>query len=245
MVSKTKTDSYKSLTDSQTITNPAKILRLLERFTKGYNPLTVQISGHKALHTSSIVSVNKEQILFDELLPSSGHQLLMTERALQATGKLEGVDVQFATSLKHVDDKDNTLSYYMKLPEIIEYRQRRLNYRVHIPVTLQLSVTIENREGNKIKGALRDLSYGGVGIIILANKTLIQTGEEHECIIELPDGEKICCTAELRYSRNIPSQRTQLIGVQFIGLLPEQSRHIGQCINELERKFIKKRADFK
>ena len=86
----------------------------------------------------------------------------------------------------------------MKLPEIIEYRQRRLNYRVHIPVTLQLSVTIENRKGNKIKGSLRDLSYGGVGIIILANKTLIQTGEEHECIIELPDGEKICCTAELR-----------------------------------------------
>ncbi len=245
MASREKTNLYKSLSDGEVITNPTKILRLLERFTKGYNPLTVQISGHKELHTSCIVGVDKNHVLLDELLPSTGHQLLMTEHALQATGKIDGIDIQFATSLKRADDKGKILTYYMKLPKTIEYRQRRLNYRVHIPVTMKLSVTIDNINGNMIKGELRDLSYGGAGIIVLADRIQIKTGELHECVIILPDGEKIRCSAELRYSRNIPSQRTQLIGVQFAGLLPEHSQHIGRCINKLEREFIKKRAAYK
>jgi len=245
MVSKAKTSSYKSLPDSQTITNPAKILRLLERFTRGYNPLTIQILGHKALHTSCIVSVDEKQILLDELLPSTGHQLLMTERALQATGKLEGVDVQFASSLKHVDDTGDALSYYMTLPEIIEYRQRRLSYRAHIPMSMQLPVIIENKTHFKIKGTLRDLSFGGAGIIFLTDNSQIKTGDSYQCIIELPDGQHITCTAELRYSRSVPSQKTQLIGVQFAGLSSEQSQHIGRCINELEREFIEKRGVYK
>lgn len=245
MASKAKTSAYKSLPDSQEITNPAKILRLLERFTKGYNPLTIQILDHKTLHTSCIVSVDKRQVLLDELLPSTGHQLLLSKRTLQATGKLEGVDVRFATTLKHVDNKSDTLSYSMKLPKTIEYRQRRMNYRVHIPMSMQLPVIIENKAGLKNKGTLRDLSYGGAGIIFLTESSQIKTNDSYQCIIELPDNQHISCTAEMRYSKNIPSQKTQLIGVQFAGLSPEQSQHIGRCINELEREFIKKRATYK
>lgn len=238
-------NTFKPLSDSQEITSPEKILRLLERFTKGYNPLTIQILGHKELHTSSIISVDKKQVLLDELLPATGHQLLLTEQSLQATGKLEGVDVRFVTSLKHVDDTTDTLSFYMSLPKVIEYRQRRLNYRAHVPVSMQLPVIIGNKNSFKVKGTLRDLSFGGAGIIFLADRSQITTGTSYECIIELPDGQRINCSAEPRYSKNIPSQKTQLVGVQFSNLLPEQSRHIGNCINELEREFIKKRAAYK
>lgn len=244
MASKEKSSTYKPLTDSEVISNPAKISRLLERFTKGYNPLAVQIKGHKELYTSSIISVDEKQILLDELLPSTGNQLLMAEHALQATGKLDGVDVRFTTSLKHTDD-ENTLTFYMNLPERIEYRQRRLSYRARIPMSMQLTVVIENKNSPKTKGTLRDLSYGGAGIIFLADDSHIKTGIQYDCIIKLPDGEDINCTIRLRYSKNIPSQKTQLIGVQFTGLLPEQSRHIGRCINELEREFIEKRAVYK
>lgn len=244
MTTKAQINAYASLADSEQITDPVKVTRLLERFTKRYTPLTVQIPGHKEHYTSSIVDVVGKDVLLDELLPSTGHQLLITERALQVTGKLDGIDIQFVSTLKHVGDKDNILTYYIELPSLLEYRQRRLGYRVRIPMTMKLPVSIKNKSGKIVKGELHDLSYGGAGLICLEDKIIMKTGELHKCTIDLPDGECIDCTAELRYSKDIPSRDTQFIGIQFVELSPVQSRIIGRCISELEREFIRKRTAY-
>jgi c-di-GMP-binding flagellar brake protein YcgR len=244
MFTKTPTSPYVPLADSEQVTAPTKISRLLERFTKRYTPLTVQIPGHREHYTSCIVDIDGKYVLLDELLPSTGHQLLVTERALQVTGKLDGIDIQFFTTLKRIGDKDNILTYYIYLPKLLEYRQRRMDYRVRIPMTMKLPVIFENRSGKIMRGELHDLSFGGAGMIFLADKTMMKTERQHECAIELPDGKWIYCTAELRYSKDISSRKTQFIGVQFIGLLPVQSRLIGRCISELEREAIRKRSAY-
>jgi len=244
MLTKTQTSPYESLADSEQITDPAKISRLLERFTKRYIALTIQVPGHKEHYTSCIVGVDGKHVLLDELLPSTGHQLLVTERALQVTGQLDGIDIQLFMTLKRVADKDKLITYYMNLPKLLEYRQRRLDYRARIPMTMKLSVVIQNGSGKMVKGELHDLSFGGAGMIFLTDKTIMKTERQHECAIELPNGKRINCTAELRYSKNISSQRTQFIGVQFIGLLPAQSRLIGRCISELEREALRKRTAY-
>ncbi|NOR23360.1 MAG: hypothetical protein GQ542_03030, partial [Desulforhopalus sp.] len=77
MNTKAQINSYKSLADSEQITNPAKVSRLLERFTRRYTPLTVQIPGHKEHYTSCIVDIDGKDVLLDELLPTTGHQLLI------------------------------------------------------------------------------------------------------------------------------------------------------------------------
>lgn len=241
MFSKTRTSPYKSLPDSEQITDPAKISRLLKGFTKRYTPLTARVPGQKEAYTSCIVDIDKKHVLLDELLPNSGHELLVAEGALQVTGMLDGVAIQFFTTLKRVDDKGKMLTYHMKLPTLLEYRQRRQNFRVRIPMTRKLPVTIVNKNGKMVKGELHDLSHGGAGMLFLADKTIMESGKQHECTIELPDGSFIYCTAELRFSKNIPSRNTKFIGIQFVGLLPLQSRLIGRCINELERDYIRKR----
>ena len=244
MNTKAQINSFKSLADSEQITEPVKVSRLLERFTKRYTPLTVQIPGYKEHYTSCIVDVDGKDVLLDELLPPTGHQLLITERALQVTGKLDGVDIQFFTTLKRVGDKDNILTYHMEIPGLLEYRQRRLDYRVRIPMTMKLPVSIKNKSGKMVRGKLHDLSSGGAAMICLEDKTIMKSGELYECAIELPQSEYIDCTVELRYAKGTPSGDTQLIGIQFIGLSPVQSRLIGRCINELEREFIRKRAAY-
>jgi len=241
---KAQTDSYKSLTDSEQITNPKKISELLKRFTKHYTPLTVKIANHKHRYTSCIVKIEDDHVLLDELLPSTGHQLLITERALLVRGKLEGVDIQFYTTLQHAGNKDNLLTYYMNLPKLVEYRQRRETFRARIPVTMKLPVFIENKHGEKIKGELHNLSYGGAGMIMLPNKTIMEKGTLHKCAIELTKGEWIDCTVELRFSKSIPARNTQFIGTQFVELSATQSRLIGRCISALERELIRKRAAY-
>ncbi|MDX2485938.1 MAG: flagellar brake protein [Gammaproteobacteria bacterium] len=236
-----RTNPYKSLADSEQITDPAKILRLLKRFTKRYTPLTVQIPNPKEHYTSCIVGIDGKYILLDELLPSPGNELLVTERALLVTGKIDGIVIQLFTTLKRVDDKDKILTYYMKLPSLLEYQQRRQTYRASIPITRELPVIIENNHGILLKGELRNLSHGGAGMILLADKTIMENGRLYECTIELPDGMQIYCTAELCFTKNIASRNKQYIGVQFVELLPMQSRLIGRCISELERELIRKR----
>jgi len=157
-------------------------------------------------------------------------------------GKLDGIDIQFSTTLDHVGEKDHLLTYYMHLPKLVEYQQRRMNFRAQIPITMKLPVVIENKDGEVIKGELHNLSYGGAGMIFLPDKTVLRTGKLHECAIELPKGDWIYCTVELRYSKDTPARKTQYTGALFIDLLPAQSRLIGRCISELERAFIRKHA---
>jgi c-di-GMP-binding flagellar brake protein YcgR len=245
MRTKTPMDAYEPLLDSEQITDSKKISKLLERFTKRYTPLTVQIPNHRQHYTSCIINVEAKSVLLDELLPATGHPLLLTERALHVRGKLDGIDIQFFTTLQHVGNKDNLLTYYMSLPKLLEYRQRRLNYRARIPVTMKLPVIIENINGEVIRGELHNLSYGGAGMIFLPDKTIMETGKLHECAIELPNGDWIYCTVELRHSKDIPLRKTQFVGAQFVGLLAMQSRLIGRCVSELEREFIRKQAAYK
>ncbi len=242
MNNKIKISSYLPLPDSEQITAPKKISKLLERFTKHYTPLTVQINNHPQHYTSSIVAVEEKRILLDELLPETGHQLLMDERIILVKGKLEGVDIQFFTTLQGTANINNLLTYYMTLPKLLEYRQRRMTFRAHVPVSMKLPVFIDNNKGETINGQLHNLSYGGAGIISLPDNSIMEKGSLHECAIELPDGNWIYCTVELRYSKEVNSRKTQFIGAQFVDISATQSRLIGRCISELEREFIRKHA---
>ena len=242
MGSSAQINSHIPLADSEQITDAKKISNLLKRFTRHYTPLTIKIANHQQRYTSCIVSVEEDHLLLDELLPSSGHPLLIAERALLARGKIEGVDIQFFTTLQREGSKDNLLTYYMALPKLVEYRQRRETFRARIPVTMKLPLFIENKHGKKVKGELHNLSYGGAGIIMLPDKTIMEKGSLHKCAIELSKGEWIDCTVELRFAKNIPSRNTQFIGTQFVELSAMQARLIGRCINALERELIRKRA---
>jgi len=228
--------------DSEQITDPARMVRLLERLAIRYTPLTVRVSGHKELYTSCIVDVDRQHVLLDELLPSSGHELLLAERALSVKGKLDGIDISFTSTLERVDVQDQVVTYHMDLPRQLEYRQRRLDYRVHIPMTMRLRAIFDDAAGAAIEGELHDLSRGGAGLIFPDDKPVVEAGLLQECAIELSDEEWLYCAVELRYSKNFPPRDRQLIGARFIGLSPAQERLIGRCISELEREFIRKRA---
>jgi len=234
--------THDPLPDCELITDAGRVARLLERLARRYTPLTVQIPGHKDFYTSCIVDVDNKHVLLDELLPNTGHQLFMAERNLLVKGKIEGIDIQFTATLKKVEDQGGMLTYHMTLPNPLEYRQRRMAYRVHIPVTSNLDAIIENRNGEMVKGMLHDLSFGGAGVIFPVRQSVMGIGCLHECAVQLPDDEWIYCTAELRYSKEIKARGTQLLGVQFLDLTPMQTRHIGRCISQLEREIINKYA---
>jgi c-di-GMP-binding flagellar brake protein YcgR len=218
------------------------MVQLLERLAKQHALLTVDIPGHREHYTSSIVTVDRPYVLLDELLPSTGHQLLLAERTLQVTGKLDGIDIRFITTLERVDSTNDMVTYHLNLPGQIDYRQRRLAYRAHIPMVKLLRVIIDSSDGTVVEGVLHDLSHGGAGMIFPDGPPAVVPGLLHECAIELPDDAWLYCEVELRYSKSIRSRNRQLIGARFSELSPAQARLVGQCVLELERELVRKRA---
>ena len=241
MIKKAKTRAYQSLPDSEQITDPVRVGRLLERIAKQHTLLTVEIPGHQELYTSSIVGVDGTCVLLDELLPPTGHQLLLAERTLQVTGKVDGIEVRFVSTLERVEKADNMLTCHMNLPARIEYRQRRSAYRAHIPLTQSLRVIINNIDGTAIEGELHDLSHGGAGMLFPKGPPVVVRDLFYECAIELPTGAWLYCEVELCYSKSIQSRNQQLIGARLKKLSPAQARLVGQCISELERELARKR----
>ena len=218
------------------------MVRLLDRLAKQHTLLTVGIPGHQEHYTSSIVKVSKPYVLLDELMPNTGHQLLVAECALDVSGKLDGIDIRFVTTLDRVENRKNAVTCYVNLPGYIEYRQRRLDYRVHIPLVRTLRVIIDGKAGDVFEGVLHDISHGGAGVTFPAGVVAVEPGHLHECAIELPGNIWLYCSVEIRYVKDTRSPGRQLIGVRFAELGAAQKSLVGHCIQELERESIRQRA---
>lgn len=241
MVKIVRSSPYSSPDSSETITGEDKIASLLKRMSKHYSPFTIKIAGHKHEYSSCIVDVETPYILLDELMPNSGHEKLVSERNIFATGKLEGIDIKFETSLVRVDESKNVITYYMKLPEEVSYHQRRQAYRVRIPMSKDLRVLIDTGNDELSIGELKDLSHGGVGKIVPQGESNLELGQLYECVIELPCSEWLYCTVEARFKKEINGKGIHFIGAMFIDLSSIQRRLIARCISDLSREELQRR----
>ena len=243
-----KNESTQMSDRGELVTDSGRIARLLDKMSLHYSPLAIEIPGYKMQYTSCIVGVDKPYVMLDQLMPPSGHDKLMAERKMQVTGKLDGVNIKFSTTVVRAETQKNILTYYLKLPDKMQYQQRRQAYRVRIPMSRQLRVFIDTDDDSLTVGELHDLSHGGVGKIIQDGHNKIQRGCQYECVIELPSREMLYCTVEMRYLKKINSRNRklnrQLIGALFIGLSKMQKLAIARCISDLELEAIRKRAMF-
>jgi hypothetical protein len=102
--------------DCERITDPSRVARLLEQVARHHALLTVDIPGYAERYTSTIVDVDATCVLLDELLPSEGHVRPLAERRLRVTGKLDGIDIRFITTLVRVDERDGMITCQACLP---------------------------------------------------------------------------------------------------------------------------------
>ncbi|MEZ5542756.1 MAG: flagellar regulator YcgR PilZN domain-containing protein [Pseudomonadota bacterium] len=244
MARTTGTSAQPKLPDSERISNPVRVARLLERVARQHALLTIDIPGYTDRFTSCIVGVEGPHVLLDELLPASGHEILLAERRLRVTGKLDGIDIRFRTTLDSCDSHDGVVTYRTRLPAQLDYRQRRQDFRAPVPMAHRLRVLLEGRDGVLYEGELHDLSHGGAGVILPDVSSALVAGQTCACAIELPAAGWLYCTVELRYQRTIRGRDRVLLGVSFRALAPQQVRMITQYIIALERELIRKRAAY-
>ncbi len=229
---------------SEKITNKSRIVDLLQQLSNFHALLTVTLPRIDSAFTSAILAVDSrgERFVLDELMPAEGQYRLREIGQLCVAGRLQGISASFTANVTQIEENDGISSNWMGLPKVVNYRQKRVYYRVPVGFEKKYQVVITVGENKTYTGQLRDLSLGGIKAIFPAD-TDIKTGDiAHYCGIKLVNQTTISCPLKIRFACPSNSNKTLIIGGAFLELMPKEERALERIVRALERELIRKQA---
>ena len=228
----------------ETINDPVKIRGLIERIQASRSLISIRIPSVSGTFNSMILEIDpgSRWIMLDELHPEEGHTQFVNQRKLSVYSEFDGVDIRFDSTLLEVGMQSKIHFYKIHLPETLKYFQRRSAYRVRVLRAAEIPVIIMVADGEYAKGALYNISAGGLGVKFTRNipKAIASGQLIPECEIRFPDGEKFVCALEARHLMSIRNNDHALLGARFLKLNTVQQRTINRFIASLERESRRK-----
>lgn len=228
---------------TEKVTHAPQIIGLLRRIRDQRVLLSVSVPGQGGVFNSLLLEVDPERnlILLDELNPRAGHDLVLQSRELRVHCQCQGVELGFACQVDIGQGKNGISFYRARLPDSINYLQRRGSYRVRVGLDLAVSLQMPVDESTLIEGELFDLSMGGLGAS-LDNKLRLERGQILPCILNLPKSDPLQVEIEIRFVRADEHKPVQRIGASFRGLDHRQQALLRRLVTQLEREMLRRKA---
>jgi c-di-GMP-binding flagellar brake protein YcgR len=223
--------------DAELIRSRQQIITLLHQLRDSHNLLTVELPECDEDFTSALIELDTRDDLLslDELTPREGHELLERAGYCYVSTHLRGVFLGFCARLLKTYDGATAL-YEMRLPDAVDYAQRRQHYRVEIPASASLPVLMITTDNIRISGVVRDISESGLCALLNQSPDTLQAGSLlPRCSVELPNHKKVLCGIELTHVGNRYKDRRVRIGGRFTGLRPVDQRELQRVVVEFER----------
>lgn len=232
------------------LTDQIRIKGFLKRLFTQRVLLTLKLFERSEEFTSMVIGLDPEQnrFMIDALQPDLGNNLLSQSGKVVIRVHFEGIDLSFEAKL--IETKlENTIPFHvLAIPSTMGYLQRREAIRIKLSAANPCPVELrsEDKKIPAIRGLIRDLSAGGLGIQI--DKKLpvqLESGQRLECSFPLPLDTKqsVTCDVMIRVVKApIPGQSHSFLGVQFIDMLKPQQRLIEKSIMNLQRLAQQRRS---
>lgn len=233
---------YQSKTEK--VTHRPQVIGLLRRLRDQRVLLSVRVPGHSGLFNSLLLEVDPDRslILLDELNPRQGHELVCQTGQLRVHCQCQGVELSFDCDVEVHPARSGISFYRAALPEAIDYLQRRSSFRVRVSVDLAVPVRLPlDKTTTAVEAELYDLSLGGLGAT-LDSAVELKLGQVLPCVIQLPKGEALDATIEIRFIRVDAAKSTQRIGASFRNLEPVQKQLVRRFVAQLEREMLRRKA---
>ncbi len=243
MSGKDQTGSWLTLDENTELVNePLRIQNLMKSMLEARSLVTISIPGRAEVYNSALLDIDaaRGELRFDELTPDEGHRHLLEARRFNAFARIKGVGLYFEAPLLEVGVEDNIAYYRIKLPERVFYGQKRSHYRVRVGLNTHAAVTLGNSSKHVAEGELRDLSVGGIGASFSASTPLKIGDIVPDCQIELPGGDTLHCSLEVRFAKHDTAHHELRLGARFIDLKPAEERMLRRCVSNLEREALRK-----
>lgn len=113
------------------VTNAARKLHLLKALVENRSLLTIIVLDMQEAVTSALIEVDRDRIVLDELIPHSANLAFNPESSFSVITKLKGIPIRFQSTVVSIDPAyDGITSYICRLPETVDYQQKRRDYRL-------------------------------------------------------------------------------------------------------------------
>jgi c-di-GMP-binding flagellar brake protein YcgR len=231
------------------LTAPEQIASLLKRVKDDHSLLTVTIPGSKEHYSSAILAVRHKEgyLILDELTPRAGHSELLQAQKVYVHAKVNGIDLNFASTVISVGQEAGLAFYHIAFPTKAIYRQRRSSYRIFIGRGQSIPVTLAIGTARVIEGQLSDISVGGIAVyfaISIGSNMQLATGLAPGdvvpiCTLYFDSNSKVSSQFEIRYVRNDRDRRLVRVGGRFLKLDRAQEKIIQNFVAVQERQRLK------
>ena len=230
--------------NSERVTDHVRVISLLQSLRAARALLSVRLNDSERWFNSSVVKVDTglDVICLDELTPEEGHHRVTAGTRMHVVGIIQGVPLRFDLVVQTVGSADNIAFYAAPIPEVVDYQQRRALFRAHIPRHQTLQLKLRNEQGQLFSARLLDLSLGGFGALAPSFPPLLPLESIEVEHLDLPGGESISATGQVRYIQDDQDPRRVRIGILFVGLKPQMQRLLLRSILTLEREQIRKQS---
>jgi len=213
---------------------------VLRRALANHCPLTVYVGKRPEAYSSAILEIlpEKRVLMLDELTPAPSHGRLAKGDVLHIRAIVDGVQLQFDSTVTELGVQDGLPYYRASFPSRIDYPQRRRQYRVTVPMNRGLQIYFDFARNHRLVGELRDISMGGLCARITSGH--LDEGADQprtaSCRIMLPDNQSIVTEVELVHI-DAPQQRARVARVRarFLNLSAAAERRVSQLCAEIER----------
>lgn len=236
-------DALASLQNPNFLVEPDKIVSLLSEIEVSSPLCTIQFEGSEDEYSSSILGIKAEKnlIILDELIPKEGNLRLQQQKSLKLSTYHKGIYLSFNLNDIESGSSRGIIYYKAALPTRIYYPQRRRSPRIEIS-SIDIAFTgVSERTGVNVSGYLFDLSRGGAGIDMPANRARIQRGDKlKNCKISFED-YTMDFDFSVRFVKAASGTSSKVqIGGSFENLSPKSQSKLSYFITSLERVEIRK-----
>jgi c-di-GMP-binding flagellar brake protein YcgR len=232
------------------VTDKTRITVLLEKLLKQRDLLTIKLSNQPSPFSSAIIEVDRDNDCFilDELKPEKGDELLRQDPTLHIEGHLDGVSINFDSTVIEFGSDNNIPFYKLPIPGEIDYHQRRQAVRVRLSAANPLPISFKDPNGRSFDAEIEDLSVGGLRARFKTDLPhSLETGDELTCSFLIPpdNKEKINCKFIIRviqHEKDTSTNRPAFMGGQFLSLEKPLERKLQRAIMTLQRALRQKEA---
>ena len=226
----------------ETVDQPERIFSLLKPLLGKESSIKLHLADTHHVYTSTLllIDIDRQIIRLSKLNSVVAHRAFLKSKLIHLHGQVHGADLSFTCKLKRYISSPNAV-YDLQVPEKIKYCQRRMNHRVHVSLSMDVTATFINDNGQKYEGHLRDLSADGMRVQLLK----VNPNEFPErklipnCVISFPDHTDVECTFEIKHKHTHVRNRGCTVGGTFYGISAIQKRMIERFIASVERKSLR------
>ncbi len=233
--------------DQYTVKNLNRICWVLQSLRAEHQLVDIDFPRQSVGGHSMVVDVDTKAGYYylDRLQSKEVHQMVVNGNTFNLKSLLRGVAVNiFRVEIEALTQDSRGDLYKIKIPEELQYVQKRNYYRAKIRGDENIKVKVtryhEQGEGEPIQAhsEFLDISVGGCKLSVDFDKDTpaFETGEELSLEIDLPDAKTpLHLLVTTCYCDYFARLRAWHIGCSFQNIEAEKKRIILHLVNELQR----------